>query len=235
MHQGNTIDTLCNTGDGVYIVDGNQHIVRWNKAAEALLAYSESEVLNRQCHRVLAGKTADGAPHCGPDCPVLRAAAAAPQKCFDLRTRTKEGNPIWLSVSIIASTVQSKTYAAHILRDVSRERRMESVLNRMLADLGVSHDGDGVRDGAADGEAPPARAALRAPGAPGLLSGREAEVLALMAEGLPTKSLARKLGISQFTARNHIQNILVKLGLHSKAQAVSYAFKKGILQTGIDA
>mgnify|MGYP000869657185 CR=1 FL=1 len=67
------------------------------------------------------------------------------------------------------------------------------------------------------------------------LTAREREVLALMAEGLPTKSLARKLGISQFTARNHIQNILVKLGLHSKAQAVSYAFKKGILQTGIDA
>ena len=54
-------------------------------------------------------------------------------------------------------------------------------------------------------------------------------MLTLLAEGLPTKALARKLGISPFTARNHIQNILVKLGLHSKAQAVSFAFKQGIL------
>ena len=38
-----------------------------------------------------------------------------------------------------------------------------------------------------------------------------------------------KLNISQFTARNHIQNILAKLDLHSKTQAVSYAFKKGLL------
>jgi DNA-binding NarL/FixJ family response regulator len=61
------------------------------------------------------------------------------------------------------------------------------------------------------------------------LSGREIEVLTLLAEGLSTKNLAEKLNISHFTARNHIQNILVKLDLHSKAQAVSYAFKKGIL------
>jgi DNA-binding CsgD family transcriptional regulator len=37
------------------------------------------------------------------------------------------------------------------------------------------------------------------------------------------------LQISRYTARNHIQNILAKLELHSKAQAVSYAFKKGLL------
>lgn len=61
------------------------------------------------------------------------------------------------------------------------------------------------------------------------LSRREIEVLTLLAEGLSTKGLAQKLNISHFTARNHIQNILVKLDLHSKAQAVSYAFKKGIL------
>jgi len=61
------------------------------------------------------------------------------------------------------------------------------------------------------------------------LSDREIEVLTLLAEGLSTKSLAQKLSISHFTARNHIQNILVKLDLHSKAQAVSYAFKRGIL------
>jgi DNA-binding NarL/FixJ family response regulator len=55
------------------------------------------------------------------------------------------------------------------------------------------------------------------------------EVLRLLAEGLSTKPLAQRLNISHFTARNHIQNILVKLDLHSKAQAVSYAFKKGII------
>jgi len=65
--------------------------------------------------------------------------------------------------------------------------------------------------------------------APAALSARETEILTWLAEGLSTKALAQKLNISPFTARNHIQNILMKLNLHSKAQAVSYAFKKGIL------
>ena len=62
------------------------------------------------------------------------------------------------------------------------------------------------------------------------LTSREIEVLSLVAEGFANAAIARKLCVSSFTVRNHVQNILGKLGLHSKAEAVGFAFKKHLLQ-----
>ncbi len=59
------------------------------------------------------------------------------------------------------------------------------------------------------------------------LTPREIEVLHLVAAGLPNKQVARKLGLSLATVRNHVHNILVKLGVHSKLEAVSLAFRNG--------
>jgi len=61
------------------------------------------------------------------------------------------------------------------------------------------------------------------------LTRRELEVLRLLAEGLASTAIAERLGISFFTARNHVQNILDKLVVQNKAQAVSYAYKSGLL------
>ncbi len=48
-----------------------------------------------------------------------------------------------------------------------------------------------------------------------------------MAAGLQNKEIAHKLGISLATVRNHIHNILEKLDVHSKLEAVSLAFRQG--------
>lgn len=53
------------------------------------------------------------------------------------------------------------------------------------------------------------------------LSGREREVLALVAEGHSNKAIARKLYISEFTAKRHVQNVLNKLALHSRQDAAT--------------
>jgi DNA-binding NarL/FixJ family response regulator len=53
----------------------------------------------------------------------------------------------------------------------------------------------------------------------GALSSREREVLALVAEGHPNKVIARRLFISEFTAKRHVQNVLYKLALHSRRDA----------------
>jgi two-component system nitrate/nitrite response regulator NarL len=57
----------------------------------------------------------------------------------------------------------------------------------------------------------------------GSLTGREREVLTLLGEGLSSKQIARRLTITEATARNHIQNILSKLGVHSRLEAALYA------------
>ena len=54
-----------------------------------------------------------------------------------------------------------------------------------------------------------------------LLTDREREVLSLVAEGHSNKTIARKLYISEFTAKRHVQNVLNKLALHSRQDAAT--------------
>jgi len=63
----------------------------------------------------------------------------------------------------------------------------------------------------------------------GSLTGREREVLHLMAEGMTTKEVARRLGIGVKTAENHRGRVLAKLGLRNTAEVVRYAIAKGLL------
>jgi DNA-binding NarL/FixJ family response regulator len=60
-----------------------------------------------------------------------------------------------------------------------------------------------------------------------LLSTREREVLLLLADGGNSDSIAKALVISRETARKHVQNILVKMGVRSRLQAVAYVVQDG--------
>ena len=66
---------------------------------------------------------------------------------------------------------------------------------------------------------------------PDALTERETEVLELMVDGVTTnRSLARKLGVSENTVKFHVRNILDKLHLHNRAQAVSYALRNDLVK-----
>ena len=62
-----------------------------------------------------------------------------------------------------------------------------------------------------------------------LLSGREREVLALVAQGLTNKQIAANLFISENTVRNHVSRILEKLDLSRRSEAASWAATHGLL------
>jgi PAS domain S-box-containing protein len=228
MRENEHLDTLCNTGDGVFIVDANKHIIRWNRGAEKILGYSEVDVINRDCFQMISGKIAPDKAHCSPNCRIHTSALkGAPQNNFDMLTQASDGTTLWLNVTII-SPVGHEPFVAHIVRDVTREKRTALALEQFLTDLEPSSmtppdilAEKPMSSGPIVHHSIPDKIAIA-------LSGRETEVLTLLAEGLSTKSMAQKLNISHFTARNHIQNILVKLDLHNKAQAVSYAYKNGI-------
>jgi LuxR family transcriptional regulator, maltose regulon positive regulatory protein len=68
--------------------------------------------------------------------------------------------------------------------------------------------------------APPAR--------PDGLTRREVEVLRLLAEGLSNARIARSLGVSEFTIKRHVANVLGKLALPSRAAAAAYAARAGL-------
>jgi two-component system NarL family response regulator len=61
-----------------------------------------------------------------------------------------------------------------------------------------------------------------------VLGRREQEVLALLAEGRPSREIAEQLHISLATVEVHRRNIMHKLGLHNVAQLTRYAIRKGL-------
>ena len=62
------------------------------------------------------------------------------------------------------------------------------------------------------------------------LTDREMEVLKLVAKGLNNRDIAKELYISENTVKNHIRNILEKLQLHSRMEAVVYAVREKLLE-----
>lgn len=58
---------------------------------------------------------------------------------------------------------------------------------------------------------------------------REREVLTRLVQGQSTVAIAREMGVAYSTARTHIQNVLTKLGVHSKLAAVTYAVRNGLV------
>ena len=60
------------------------------------------------------------------------------------------------------------------------------------------------------------------------LTGREREVLALLAHGLTNRQIATRLGVSQHTVHRHLANVFTKLGISSRAAAVAFALRHNI-------
>ena len=67
------------------------------------------------------------------------------------------------------------------------------------------------------------------------LTAREQQILQLLAEGLAATAISGRLYISLATVRNHTQHILAKLGLHSKLEAVAYAYRRGLIKLPLQA
>jgi two-component system nitrate/nitrite response regulator NarL len=60
------------------------------------------------------------------------------------------------------------------------------------------------------------------------LTARETEILQALAAGDSTPAIAERLGISPLTVQSHVKSILSKLGVHSKIEAVTLAWRHGL-------
>jgi DNA-binding NarL/FixJ family response regulator len=107
-------------------------------------------------------------------------------------------------------------------------RALHEVLgDRAVIDPAVQHH---LVDAIADGPGSrPAAAAHSTQPLPGGLTPREAEVLGLIAQGLPNAEIAAKLLVSEATVKSHINHLLPKINARDRAQAVTFAYRNGLV------
>jgi PAS domain S-box-containing protein len=201
-HAENGLDqALARTGDGAFVITGDGKIVLWNRSAERMLEYTAREAIGRSCCDLFVGRDENGNRLCYRGCHVTTLIRMAePVQSFDMQTRTKAGKPVWLNISILStSNGHGGPLTIHLFRDVTATKELLNLVQERLAAPAKTED--------------PTTELTR----------RELEILRLVASGGNTKTIAEQLHVSAATVRNHVQNILGKLGVHSRLQAVAYA------------
>ncbi len=216
------LDSIANTSDGVYAVDGDHRIILWNGAAEAILGFTAAEVLGKPCYEMVSGRDGAGNVLCNAACADLRLAEhqqLVPTR--DVLSKTKDGRDVWINVTNIPIPSGANDHFAliHIFRDVSEAKHLERFGER-LASL--------VNDLPRSRMAEPRQRRVESPSIT-VLTQREREVLRLLASGANASAVAATLSVSLSTARKHIQNILTKLNVHSALQAVARANEDDLL------
>jgi PAS domain S-box-containing protein len=199
--------------DVVFVTDRWNHIVFWNDAARLLLGFTNEEAVGADCNDLLSGCDSFGNRYCSEDCPVMRIANRGEVvRNFALNLRAKDGSSIVTSVSVLQlrAAAPDDYLLAHIVRlsDTDVRAPIQSA-NPPRPRVVIARESADAR-------------ARR-------LTAREVEVLGMLAAGRTTPEIAENLHISQLTARSHIQNILEKLEVHSKAEAVAFAFQKNLI------
>jgi len=203
------LDVLGRTADAMVAIDGEFRIIAWNEAATELLGYAPDEVLGRPCHEVLCWRDRCGDVVCDGFCPA--AAPGQPDEVIETREvlgHSATGRTLWLSASTITPPVElrDRCRLVHLVREVAFPAELERVI---VERLGGWTPAVSVDDGRLD-----------------VLTNREREVLRLLTEGLDGAAIAEKLVLSPATVRNHIQHILARLGVHSRAEAVALALRR---------
>lgn len=216
-------DFISNTADGAVGVDPEQKIVLWNEAAEALFGLKPEVALGRFCYEVIAGRDEASAPVCRKGCLNLTMGLEGYRvPPYDLLLCTKAAREVLVNVStvLVPSRWSELCVFVHLFRVVGRQNEMERLVQRLsgnMAKVAVPRESDPQ-------PSPP-------PSPPSIdLTRREREVLRLLASGASNKVIATKLFISPSTARNHVHNILAKLGVHSRLEALTLALENGLLR-----
>jgi DNA-binding CsgD family transcriptional regulator len=126
---------------------------------------------------------------------------------FDMQTRTKAGRPIWVNLSTLTVPAGQPggPLTVHLFRDVTATKELLGLVRERLTAPAVAE---------------PTRESL---------TRRELEILRMIATGVSTKVAADTLHVSPATVRNHVQNILGKLGAHSRLEAVAMATRQRLL------
>lgn len=203
------LEILGRTSDAMVAIDPELNIIGWNEPATALLGYTADQALGTPCHEILSWRDRCGDAVCGESCQSIKIGKAdeiIPTR--EVLGLSATGKTLWLSASTIVPPLglRSRCRVIHLVREVSLPPELERLLVERFQTWTPA-------------SLPPENSALE------VLTPREREVLEHLTEGLDGAAIAAELFLSPATVRNHIQHILSKLGVHSRAEAVGLALR----------
>lgn len=115
--------------------------------------------------------------------------------------------------------------SAHPRPDLKREALAAGAVGLLAKEVSLTAVVAALRDGAVPAQRWEAQTASQ----PGLTT-REHEVLALLATGMDVRGIARQMGLSVYTVRDHVRALLAKLGAHSQLEAIVNAAQLGLVR-----
>ncbi len=135
---------------------------------------------------------------------------------FDMSVKTRSGERLWINMSTIVFDNQrtGRRLLVHLAHDITEQKKNEELMQKMLE---LSKQVSSLAEA-------PVRAAPAA-----ALSEQEKHVLRLFAEGKDSDDVARALGISPQTLRNHLHHINQKLRTHNRLEAVMNAIQRKLI------
>ncbi|HET7746364.1 MAG TPA: LuxR C-terminal-related transcriptional regulator [Vicinamibacteria bacterium] len=231
---GDLLDVLAAGEPAAFATDSRHRVVFWNSGAARVFGWRSEEAIGKHCYEVIAGRDVFGNRFCYQACPVsMMARAEEPIRGFEMEICAKDGAEASLQVTVIrlAGPRPDLFTLVHMLHPVDTEARLARAVDRLASTTPPERVAE-VRPSVACAAPSNGRTVLAPRGngsgmeAPPLTP-REKEVLRCVAQGLQNKEIAQKLDLSLATVRNHVHNTLEKLGVHSKLEAVSLAFRSG--------
>jgi PAS domain S-box-containing protein len=213
---------LDHAGDAAFAVEPDGPICYWSSKAEALLGFTKSETLSKNCDGILRGEDGNGCAVCTRDCQILESARRNRDVAnYDLYAQTALGDRRWLNISIIVAHVKQgpSPLVVHLMRDISQRKRNENLTREIMLRVGelTGRQADQLLNRDRSQQPPPD------------LTARELSILKALSLGRSTKQLSDELHISPATVRNHIQHVLGKLKCHTRLEAVLRATRQGII------
>jgi PAS domain S-box-containing protein len=201
--------------DAVFVADPELRIVHWDARAESLTGFLTEEVVGRLCYEVVSAQGGNG------DCYHVRvrsamrlARAGQPVPDYDVRVLTRTNGRWWINLSTLVVDSERGPYLIHLMRDVQEAREALEMARGLIR---LSSGETGPEKGRPDSRDVPA------------LTGRQLEVLQLLAVGKSARDIGAELYLSQATVRNHIRALLQALGAHSQLEALARAREFGLL------
>ena len=196
------LDFVAGTADPAFVTDTQGNVTLWNAGAERVLGYKAAHVLAKPCYAVLRGLDMFDNCFCRKNCAIrLMARRRTPVHRFWLAVAAASGTRVSAMVSIMVLHGEDEVSPSviHILQPCTEEDE-------------TNRRGDGAASQPSSGNSGTKRLAS--------LTGRERQLIGLLAAGWGSRQIASALFISLPTVRNHVRNILRKLEVHSKLEAV---------------